>query len=118
MKTTATTMQQQVINYLNENINNVDFEAYLSGEEFTTFEEVRDLLEDNNAFNVEIIYYSKAMNYLMENDASLLDSFRIAREYGYELKDLNSETLASLLASENARNEFYQLESEINSLLN
>jgi hypothetical protein len=118
MKTTATTMQQQVINYLNENINNVDFEAYLSGEEFTTFEEVRDLLEDNNAFNVEIIYYSKAMNYLMENDASLKDSFRIAREYGYELKDLNSETLASLLASENARNEFYQLENEIINILN
>jgi hypothetical protein len=54
----------------------------------------------------------------MENDASLLDSFRIAREYGYELKDLNSETLASLLASENARNEFYELESEIINILN
>ena len=115
---TTTTTQQEVISFLDSSIGNVDFAAYLSGEEFTTFEEVRDLLEENNAFNVEIIYYSKAMNYLMENDASLLDSFRIAREYGYELKDLNSETLASLLASENARNEFYELEIEISNILN
>jgi hypothetical protein len=118
MKTTATTMQQQVINYLNENINNVDFEAYLSGEEFTTFEEVRDLLEENNAFNVEIIYYSEAMRYLMQNDNSLRNSLELAADFGYELKNLNSETLASLLASENARNEFYELESEIINILN
>jgi hypothetical protein len=115
---TTTTPQQQVINLLDESIANVDFAAYLSGDDFTTFEEVRDLLEDTGAFNVEIIYYNKAMKYLLENDASLLDSFRIAREYGYELKNLNSETLASLLASENARNEFYELENEINNILN
>jgi hypothetical protein len=115
---TTTTTQQQVIDLLNDTIENVDFTGFLSGDDFTTFEEVRDLLEDTGAFNVEIIYYNKAMKYLMENDASLLDSFRIAREYGYELKDLNSETLASLLASENARTEFYELENEINNILN
>jgi hypothetical protein len=115
---TTTTPQQQVINLLDESIANVDFAAYLSGEEFTTFEEVRDLLEDNNAFNVEIIYYSKAMRYLSEYDATLKESLNIALEYGYSLKDLNSETLASLLASENARTEFYELENEINNILN
>lgn len=113
-----TTTQQTVINFLTENIENVDFAAYLSGEDFTTFEEVRDLLEDSGAFNVEIIYYSKAMDYLMEHDTSLIDSLKLANDFGYPLNCLNSETLASLLASENARNEFYELKNEINNLLN
>ena len=37
----------------------------------------------------------------------------IAIEYGYELENLSSEVLASLLASQNARSEFYELQSEI-----
>jgi hypothetical protein len=115
---TATTPQQQVINLLDESIANVDFAAYLSGDDFTTFEEVRDLLEDNGAFNVEVIYYNEAMSYLMDHDNSLKNSLELAIEHGYSIKDLNSELLASLLASENARTEFYQLESEINSILN
>jgi intracellular sulfur oxidation DsrE/DsrF family protein len=114
---TATT-QQQVIELLNDTIENVDFTGFLSSEDFTTFEEVRDLLEDNGALNIEIIYYSDAMRYLMQNDNSLRNSLELAADFGYELKNLNSETLASLLASENARTEFYQLESEINSILN
>jgi hypothetical protein len=115
---TTTTTQQQVINLLNDTIENVDFTGFLSGEDFTTFEEVRDLLEDNGALNIEIIYYSDAMRYLMQNDNSLRNSLDLAADFGYELKNLNSELLASLLASENARNEFYQLENEINSILN
>jgi hypothetical protein len=115
---TQATPQEQVIELLNDTIENVDFTGFLSGEDFTTFEEVRDLLENNNALNIEIIYYSDAMRYLMQNDNSLRNSLDLAADFGYELKNLNSETLASLLASENARNEFYELESEINSILN
>jgi hypothetical protein len=115
---TTTTAQQELISFLDSSISNVDFAAYLTGEDFTTFEEVRDLLEDNNAFNVEIIYYSKAMRYLSEYDSTLKESLNIALDYGYSLKDLNSETLASLLASQNARNEFYSYEVEINNILN
>ena len=33
---------------------------------------------------------------------------------GYEVQNLNSEILASLLASKLVRDEFYELESEIN----
>lgn len=118
MNTHTTTPQQQVINLLNDTIENVDFTGFLSGEDFTTFEEVRDLLEDNGAFNIEIIYYSKAMDYLMEHDTSLTDSLKLANDFNYPLNCLNSETLASLLASENARNEFYSYEVEINNILN
>ena len=64
---------------------------------------------------MEVIYYASAMEYLMENDNSLRESLEIANDLGYELKNLNSEILASLLASQNSRDEFADLESEINS---
>ena len=108
---------QAVITLLESNIENVDFAAFLSDKDFTNFDEVCEILEDNGAFNVEIIYYRDAMRYLIQHDTSLRASLSLASDMGYTLKDLNSETLASLLASENVRNEFYQLESEINSIL-
>ena len=48
-------------------------------------------------YEQEIIYYSKAMDYLMENDASLKDSLAIATEYGIDdPSKLNSEYLATI----------------------
>ena len=48
-------------------------------------------------YEQEIIYYSKAMDYLMENDASLKDSLAIATEYGIDdPSELNSEYLATI----------------------
>jgi len=44
----------------------------------------------------EIIYYSRALEYLSENDPSLVDSMALAHEMGYELSSLNSEILATL----------------------
>ena len=79
------------------------------------FDSIRDMIEDGNGFDIEIIYYSKAIEYLQENDPSLRESFSIASELGYTLDNLNSETLASLLASQNSRNEFEELEKEIES---
>jgi hypothetical protein len=70
---------------------------------------------DNNALEVEIIYYNKAMTYLMENDTSLQQSLSIASEFGFDPKNLNSEILASLLASENLRDAFYECQNEIES---
>ena len=115
---TTTTPQQQVIKLLDQTIEHVGFSGYLFNEDFTTFEEVRDLLEENGAFNVEVIYYNDAIQYLKDYDNSLRNSLELAIEHGYSIKDLNSELLASLLASENARTEFYELENEINNILN
>jgi hypothetical protein len=78
------------------------------------FDSICEMIEDNGGFDIEFIYYSRAMDYLSENDPSLQISLGIASEYGFEVKNLNSEILASLLASENVRNEFYELEHEIN----
>ena len=48
-------------------------------------------------YEQEIIYYSKAMNYLMENDCSLRKSMAIASEYGIDdPSKLNSEYLATI----------------------
>ena len=78
------------------------------------FNSICDMISDNNGFDIEIIYYASAINYLKENDPSLRESLQIASEYGFSLDKLNSETLASLLASQNAREEFYTLQDDIN----
>ena len=82
-------------------------------EDINDYQELEELLQDECAFDIEIIYYARAMEYLMENDTSLAESMEIADEYGYEPKNINSELLASLLASQNAREEFYELRNEI-----
>ena len=68
-----------------------------------------DLWESENLFNIEIIYYATAMEYLMKNDCSLQESMSLAHDMGFELKNINSELLASILASENAREDFNAL---------
>ena len=44
----------------------------------------------------EIIYYHKAMEYLAENETSLVDSLQSASDMGCTLENLNSETLATI----------------------
>jgi len=86
-------------------INNIDIESAYSS--------IYDMIEESNGFDVEIIYHSVAMEYLQENDCSLQESLGIAAEMGFTCDNLNSETLASILASQESRNDFSNLESEI-----
>ena len=96
---------------INDNlINYVDIENIDLSDAFSS---IYDMIDENGGFNCEVIYYSNAIKYLQENDASLMESLEIAEEYGYELKHLNSEVLASLLASRNAREDFSDLMEEI-----
>lgn len=93
-----------VLNYVE--IDNIDYsDAYKS---------IYEMIDENSGFDIEIIYNSNAMNYLSENDPSLCASLGLAADLGYEANDLNSEILASLLASKNARRNFCKLENEIN----
>ena len=78
------------------------------------FDSICKMIEDNNGFDIDVIYYSNAIDYLSKNDPSLKKSLNIAAELCYEVQNLNSEILASLLASKFVREEFYELESEIN----
>ena len=97
---------------INDNlINYVDIEAIDENDAFTS---IYEMIEENDGFNCEVIYYSNAIKYLQENDPSLRESLEIAAELGYEVKNLNSEVLASLLKSQNVRCEFLELRDEIN----
>lgn len=88
-------------------------------EDIHTFDCLINVLNDKSYFEQEseIIYYHNAMKYLMENDNSLTESFEYAHEQGYELKNLNSETLATILKEKLLRDDFYSYENEINEFL-
>ena len=94
----------------NIELNDIDIE--------NPFDIIYKAIDENNGFDIEIIYYSNAMEYLTRNDNSLRESIEIAIDYGYELKNINSELLASLLASQNSREQFNNYENEINEFFN
>jgi hypothetical protein len=86
---------------------------YFADEDHQSADDLREAIEDGSGFDIEIIYYSRAIEYLRDNDASLKESLSIAAELGYTPDNLSSEILASLLASQNARTEFEEITSEI-----
>lgn len=96
--------------YHDEDFNLIDQE--------NAFDSITDILSDNNAFDIEIIYYSEAIKYLAENDPSLSESLALASDVGYVLKNVNSEVLASLLASEKARENFASYRDTIEEFFN
>ena len=99
-----------------ENLNIVDFIEH----DFEYIRNANDLyeeLESNDAFNIDIIYYNRAMKYLSENDFSLSESIDIAVQHGYSLENINSELLASLHASQKARDDFWRCKDDINEIL-
>ena len=110
-----------LIDFLNGlHIDNLYLSDYISLDdidEHIDFDSLTGLIDDNNGFDVDIIYYSNAIEYLSNNDASLHKSLELASEYGYELKDLSSELLASLLASQNCREDWNGNESEIENFI-
>jgi hypothetical protein len=116
MNTLTQEQQTNIFNFLNGlntevcitdyvNIENIDFE--------NPYNSIFETIQENSGFDIEIIYYSNAITYLQKNDPSLRESLEIASELGYTIKNINSELLASLLASQNAINDFLDLENEI-----
>ena len=93
---------------------------YLSSKtDLTDVNDIFDDLQDNGYFDEEVIYYSSAIRYLKDNDPSLTESLEIAAEYGYEAKNLNSEVLASLHASQKKENTFFEdIAPELENLFN
>jgi intracellular sulfur oxidation DsrE/DsrF family protein len=115
--------KQEIIEYFDRISADLEFDImnHLTEDDLDnveSFDDLIDTLRDNRAFDIEIIYYHKAIKYLQENDPSLTESLSIANDCGYKACDLNSEMLASLLASQYAEAEFYNYEDKINELLN
>jgi len=73
----------------------VDLLAY-EGQFTFTYEQVMETLDRCVNEQIEVIYYSKAIEYLQNNDASLIDSLAIAENYGYKIESISSELLATL----------------------
>lgn len=110
-------MKTKIENFLSELSTEIDVLNYVDVDNIdmlNPFDSICEMIEDNGGFDIEIIYYSSAIDFLAENDPSFVESLEIAFDYGYYVQNLNSEILASLLASKLARDEFYELESEIN----
>ena len=63
-------------------------------DEILKFDDLDDLITYIN--ESEIIGYSQAMNYLIENDCSLSVSMGLAHDMGCSLESLGSELLATL----------------------
>lgn len=108
------TRVKEIESFLRDLNTEIDILNYIDVENVNNFDELFQEIQENNGFDIEIIYYYKAIEYLKNNDPSLQESFEIASEFGFQVKDLNSELLASLLASQNTIDEFLGLESEIN----
>lgn len=78
-----------------------------------TFGEFEEAIDTYIRESSDIIYYSKAMEFLKEHDPSLNESLGLASELGYDPSDLNSETLATLLNQQKLFEEWSELSSEI-----
>lgn len=90
---------------------------YLMESDVESFDDICEILLDERALEVEIIYYRDAMDYLMEHDLTLTDSLELAEEMGYKPSDLNCCTLATLLATKNNECSLYGLSDEIEEII-
>lgn len=107
------TRQEKIKEFLDGLESEMDLGQYAT-EELNSFDDLRDAIEDENGFDQEIIYHATAMEYLLKNDPSLRESCGLAADMGFETKNINAELLASILATQNCREEFEGLEDEIN----
>ena len=114
------TRNEKIQNFINslQDKTDIDIVYYCSTVDIESQDDIYEAIENNGGFNGDIIYYSNAMKYLSENDPSLNESMSIAYEFGYETKDINSEILASLLYSQDLREQYSSIEDEIEEFFN
>jgi len=98
-------------------IETIPYEYYDDFEDAKDFESYFEELKEST-YQVECIYYSNAMNYLTEHDNSLSESLEIASEMGYEVEDLNSELLATLLMQRKESEALYDAKDDLEDLYN
>ena len=111
----ATEIIEEIYNVLQHNC---DIDLKNEGVDLLDYDidSLNDYINENNLLDVYIIYYHRAMKYLMENDASLSESMELAQELGYEPKNINSELLASLHANKSNHEEFNTIQEELEEL--
>ncbi len=98
-------------------IETIPYEYYDDLEDAKDFESYFEQLEEAT-YQIECIYYSNAMKYLTEHDNSLNESLEIASEMGYEVENLNSELLATLLMQRKELEALYDAKDDLEDLYN
>lgn len=89
-----------------------DLSDYIDDVENVSDSRLRDAIYDATS-EINVIYYSKAIAYLQQNDPSLQQSLSLASELGFSLENLNSELLATLHLQDELRNEYYAAVDDI-----
>ena len=107
------TREEKIEDFLSELDTEVDVSNMVNADEVNSYQDVYETIDQGGGFDVDVIYYSYAIHYLAEHDPSLCESIGIAEGLGYETGSINSKLLARLLKSQNVRDEFWELESEI-----
>ena len=98
--------------YLNEYI---DINSVLNTEyydEITSTDELCIIICER-INEVEVIYYSTAMEILKEEDQSLTESLNLAHGLGYTAENLNSEILATLIIRERCIEDLNDINSKL-----
>lgn len=118
---------------INKLCENYDFNDtpmyYVDKDELQECDDVYDIIQlftdandDRQITDTEIIYYTNAMDYLKEHDASLTTSLWLAADMGYTVQNMSSENLASLLVSDNNYDDYQrflqELEKELDAMDN
>lgn len=109
---------ERICEILDEELNLYDYaKNYLMESDVESFDDICEILFNEGALDVEIIYYREAMDYLMKHDLTLTDSLELAEQMGYKPSDLNCCTLATLLATKNNECNLYRLRDEIDEMI-
>ncbi|MDA9231281.1 hypothetical protein N9O56_01775 [Rickettsiales bacterium] len=101
-------------NCLNDFLTNDFLEELEQEDPKKCFEDIyEELSREFGFFDIDVIYYSKAIKYLQDNDSSFTNSLQLASDHGYEAKDLNCQILANILLNNSAIETFYSLRNQI-----
>ena len=93
----------------------IDISYDMENDKPDNMDDLREMLQERIS-EIEVIYYSNAMDYLRENDASLTESLGLAHDFGYTADKINSELLATILKQENAREEIGSYDDRLEEL--
>ncbi len=104
-------LADSLANYINEQ----DFEDF---DQLNAFDCLAEIIQEAGGFDQNITYYFTAISFLKENDPSLRDSLELAADLGFDVKNINSELLASLLKSELERENFNDSRNKIEEFFN
>ena len=78
------------------------------------YQKPREIAAENAMYKAQEFFAVDSFRVALEGDGTQIMGFKeIASEYGYDCRDLSSEVLASLLASQNSREEFSELQNKI-----